>query len=91
MSIREHIERAIAIVGSETKLGELCGCSQHKIWLAKTEKCPVTAELALRIHHATDGQVPASDLRPDLWMAPEHVPPLAPPVETPQPVAVGNP
>lgn len=71
--IRSYIEKAIAIAGSEEKLGKLCGCSQHKIWQAKV-KGRVDAELALAIHQATEGQVPASTLRPDLWASPKHVP-----------------
>jgi DNA-binding transcriptional regulator YdaS (Cro superfamily) len=67
---RKLIERAIAIAGSEKKLGERCGCSQHKIWKAKvTEK--VDAELALKIERAVGGAVTAAQLRPDLpWPSP---------------------
>jgi DNA-binding transcriptional regulator YdaS (Cro superfamily) len=34
----------------------------------------VSARLALAMHRATDGRVPASELRPDLWRSPENVP-----------------
>lgn len=73
MSIRALIEQAIEIAGSEKKLGDLCGCSQNKIWLAKVNQ-KVDAELAVAIHGATGGKVPGSALRPDLWAVPEHVP-----------------
>lgn len=87
MSTRALIEQAIEIAGSEKKLGDACGCSQHKIWKAKvTEK--VDAELAVAIHGATGGKVPGSALRPDLWVLPEHVPlSIAPPQNSPEAVA----
>lgn len=59
------IEKAIKLVGSQDKLGELCGCSQNKIWLAK-DRGKIDAELALKIEQATAGEVRARDLRPDL-------------------------
>lgn len=34
----------------------------------------ITAEVAIAVHRATRGIVPASALRPDLWQTPEHVP-----------------
>jgi DNA-binding transcriptional regulator YdaS (Cro superfamily) len=38
---------------------------------------PLSAEVALALHAATNGAVPGSEARPDLWTSPEHVP-LAP-------------
>jgi DNA-binding transcriptional regulator YdaS (Cro superfamily) len=71
------IEEAIALLGSEAKLGEAAGgFSQNAIWQAKT-KGRISPELALGIHRATVGKIPASRTRPDLWPTPEHVP-LAP-------------
>ncbi len=72
-TVREHIERAIELRGSEAKLARDCGVTQPAIWKAKTTE-KVSPELALAIHRATDGVVPASALRPDLWSRPEHVP-----------------
>jgi hypothetical protein len=34
----------------------------------------ISARLALAMHRATNGRVPASELRPDLWRSPENVP-----------------
>lgn len=52
---------------------DLIGCSRS--WLSKVlDGREVTDALALKIHRATDGQVPASLFRPDLWRLPEHVP-----------------
>jgi len=73
MGIREHIESAIKITGSETKLGEATGYSQHAIWRAK-RRGSVSPEMALAIHRATNGAVPACVLRPDLWPTAQSVP-----------------
>jgi DNA-binding transcriptional regulator YdaS (Cro superfamily) len=43
------------------------GCSQAKIsWLLLTAK-DLSAEDALAIDRATDGEISASELRPDIW------------------------
>lgn len=60
MTTRELIERAIALAGTEKRLGEQCGCSQHKIWKAKVTGV-VNAELAMRIEAATGGEVLARE------------------------------
>jgi DNA-binding transcriptional regulator YdaS (Cro superfamily) len=77
MAIRTHIEKAIRLAGSETKLANATGYSQHAIWQAK-HKGAVSAEMALAIHHALRGRVPASRLRPDLWASAKAVPRKAP-------------
>lgn len=65
MMIRELIEQAISILGSQQKLADACGIKQPSIWQAKaTESC--SAELAMAIEKATDGKVLAKSLRPDL-------------------------
>ena len=73
MDVRDHIRAAIKHAGTEAKLGELSGYSQHAIWKAK-KRGRVTPEMALAIHRALQGAVPASNLRPDLWPTVEHVP-----------------
>jgi DNA-binding transcriptional regulator YdaS (Cro superfamily) len=67
--VQELIEKAIGILGSQAKLAEACGVKQPSIWQAKdTGRC--SAELAMAIEKATDGQVTAHELRPDLpWPA----------------------
>ncbi|WP_431311045.1 transcriptional regulator [Methylobacterium nigriterrae] len=70
MSIQPLIQAAIAILGSETKLGTACGVSQGAIWKAKRAG-RVSGELAVAIEKATRGVVPRWRLRPDLWEAPE--------------------
>ena len=71
-SVRELIELAIALAGSEKKLGELCGYTQPAIWRAK-KAGRVSGELAIAIDLATNGEVSKLDLRPDLW--PRRLPP----------------
>lgn len=75
MEVRDHIEEAIRRAGSEAKLGEATGFSQNAIWQAK-RRGRVSPKMALAIDRATDGAVPASSLRPDLWPTRDHVPKL---------------
>ncbi len=84
---RELIERAIAIAGSQQKLGELVGKSQNTIWAARRAG-RVSAELAAAIDEATNGEVPRWQLRPDLWEQPNTNPaeqPSSPSAATPAP------
>lgn len=63
--VRELIETAISLLGSQAKLADACGVKQSSIWQAKeAERC--SAELAMAIEKATDGRVTAIELRPDL-------------------------
>ena len=71
------IERAIEFAGgSEAKLADAIGFTQPAINKAKHGRAGW--RLALAIHHYTNGVVPASDIRPDLWMSPNDVPSRAP-------------
>lgn len=66
-AFRSHVERAIAIKGSQAKLAVDMGCSQQYIsWLLK-EADQISAEKSLDVERATDGQVSRWDLRPDLF------------------------
>jgi len=77
MTVSDAIERAVKIVGSEAKLGQAAGgFSQNAVWQAKRRN-RISPELALGIHRATDGEVCASELRPDIWATPDAVPTLA--------------
>ncbi len=74
MTVSDAIERAVAIVGSEAKLGKAAGgFSQNAIWQAKRRN-RISPELALGIHRATGGEVSASELRPDIWTSADSVP-----------------
>lgn len=73
---KDHLKRAIRQVGSQPKLAKAMGCSQSKIsWLLITAD-EISAEDSLAIDRATNGDVSASKLRPDLWPTEQHVPPL---------------
>lgn len=68
---KNHLRRAIQIVGSQGKLAKAMGCSQAKVsWLLLTAST-LSAEDALAVERATEGRVAKSDLRPDLWPAPK--------------------
>lgn len=63
---RHHVERAIALHGSQAKLAKELGCSQQYIsWLLK-DADQISAEMAMAIDKATEGKVAAAELRPDL-------------------------
>ena len=65
--IRRLLLRAIDLAGgTQASLGEATGTSQNAIFQALRRR-QVSAEMACAIHHATDGHVPAWELRPDLW------------------------
>jgi len=71
---KSPIDRAIDLAGgSQAKLATAIGLSQPLINKAK-HSGRAGPKLALAIHHFTKGEVPASELRPDLWTNPEDVP-----------------
>lgn len=65
-NVTRLLEAAIAIAGSEAKLGKMIAVSQNAIWSAK-RKGRVSAELASGIDRATNGAVSKSQLRPDIF------------------------
>ena len=68
------IERAIDLAGgSEAKLAKAIGLSQPLINKAR-KNGRAGPRLAMAIHHFSKGQIPASEIRPDLWEKPEDVP-----------------
>lgn len=66
MSDAAPIERAIEIAGSEAKLGAMTGYSQVAINKAKHRGKP-TADMAVAIERALNGQVTRQQMRPDLF------------------------
>lgn len=74
--MRNLIEKAINLAGSQGKLAAAAGVRQQSIWQAK-EAGRASAELAIAIHRATAGAVSASELRPDLFPPGYEPPPLA--------------
>lgn len=68
-TIRDHIESAIKLRGSQAKLADAMGCSQQQIsYLLKADS--ITAEMAIKVDAATGGAVSRHDLRPDIFDAP---------------------
>ncbi len=65
-TVRHLLEKAISHFGSEAKLGQATGYSQHAVWMAKA-RGRVTAEMAVAIDRATGGEVRKSALRPDIF------------------------
>jgi DNA-binding transcriptional regulator YdaS (Cro superfamily) len=69
----EAMERAVARAGSEQKLADAVGVRQSYISKAKRTG-RVSDRIAIAIHAWSNGDVPGSALRPDLWLEPAHVP-----------------
>lgn len=66
INIRTHIERAVEIHGSQTRLAAAMGCSQQQISYLLHAKS-ITAEMAMSLDEVTDGKVSRHDLRPDIF------------------------
>ncbi|EUD07854.1 helix-turn-helix domain-containing protein [Providencia alcalifaciens] len=64
--MNEAIKNAIDIVGTQKKLGEACGLTQQAIFKWLHNKAKVSPEYIPLIVKATNGQVRAQDIRPDL-------------------------
>jgi len=60
------IKKAISIAGGQKQLGKLCGLSQAAVskWHRGFQ---ITPENALKVENATQGQVIANELRPDIF------------------------
>lgn len=72
MAKNEMIEDAIAALKSQRRLGRAAGISQQQISKMLHGRSGVTAESAIAIEKATNGEVPRWRLRPDLWAAPQE-------------------
>jgi len=64
--MNQAIERAVKIAGSQKKLAQMVGVSQPNVWSWLHDKKRVSPERVLPIVKATEGQVKAYQLRPDL-------------------------
>lgn len=67
MAKNSSIVRAIKAAGSQHKLAELIGMSQHAVWHALNRRGQVSAEMAVKIEKALKSAVTAAELRPDLF------------------------
>ncbi|MNX86263.1 hypothetical protein D3C86_1181370 [compost metagenome] len=65
-TVRQLMQAAVTIAGSEAKLGKAAGFSQNAIWHAKSQG-RVSAEMAAAIDRATGGAIAKRRLRPDLY------------------------
>lgn len=67
MDTKQHLKRAIAMVGGTTKLAELIGVNQPVVsnWLHPDRNVP--PRRAIDIEYATDGKVTREDLCPELF------------------------
>lgn len=73
-SFRTKVAAAVEMAGSQVALARLMGRSQQQVSALCNYATGISAEDAIAIHRATSGKISASELRPDLWNAPENVP-----------------
>jgi len=66
MQVRDLIQAAIKKAGSQAKLGKAIGKTQNAVFQAK-KRGTVTAEMAVAIERATEGEITKEQLRPDLF------------------------
>jgi DNA-binding transcriptional regulator YdaS (Cro superfamily) len=66
LQMREALDRAVGIFGSQKKLADAVGLKQPSINRA-VKKGQASSELAIMIERATNGAVPKHELRPDLF------------------------
>lgn len=64
---RRHIKRAVELKGSQAKLAADANCSQQQIGYLLHEAKNISAEMAIAIDRATEGAVPKTALRPDIF------------------------
>lgn len=64
---REHVRRAVDLVGGQSELARRIGMSQPTVFNLCTNAKAIRAEVAKLIDEATEGRVSKSDLRPDIW------------------------
>ncbi|MGF7160148.1 DNA-binding transcriptional regulator YdaS (Cro superfamily) [Rhodoligotrophos appendicifer] len=62
------LERAVNLVGGQSRLAKLIGTTQSRIWYWLTRaKRGVPGEYVLLVERATAGAIKRSELRPDLY------------------------
>lgn len=66
MTMNVHIKKAAEICGSQTALAKACGVKQPYIWNWIHRDKALPLERAFQIERATNGQVTAKQLRPDI-------------------------
>lgn len=73
MKFREHIQKAVELVGSQKALADQIGLSQQGVSWLLNDATQVSAEIAIKIERATRGEVSKEQLRPDLFGPPSKV------------------
>ncbi|MDN5680117.1 MAG: helix-turn-helix domain-containing protein [Ewingella sp.] len=63
--MNEAIKKAVSITGSQQKLASLCGVKQPTVW-RWLHGGGIDARYVMRIVKATEGEVKADEIRPDL-------------------------
>jgi len=66
-NFRNLIAKAIALRGSQRRLAVAANCSQQQISYLMTGATGISAEMALKIERATDGEISRHELRPDIY------------------------
>lgn len=66
-TFKEHVKRAVDLKGSQAKLADAAGCSQQQIAYLLNYASGISAEMAIAIDKATEGEVSRVELRPDLF------------------------
>lgn len=66
-TFQDHIRRAVEIAGSQRALAEKIGLSQQGISYLLNAAPQVSAEIAIAIERATEGEVRREQLRPDIF------------------------
>ncbi len=64
--MNEVIKTAIALVGSQKKLGSACGVSQQAVYKWLHNKAKVSPEYVGHIERVTNGVINGHMIRPDL-------------------------
>jgi DNA-binding transcriptional regulator YdaS (Cro superfamily) len=72
--VPDLVRKAARILGSQGALAKALGCSQQRVSQLCKGQLAISAEDALAMHRLTGARILASDLRPDLWPTPAHVP-----------------
>jgi len=71
MNLEPHISAAVEHFGSQEKLASAIGCSQQQISYLKKAKS-ISADMAKKLHEATNGKVSKHILRPDIFGPPRR-------------------
>ncbi|WP_416358195.1 YdaS family helix-turn-helix protein [Aureimonas phyllosphaerae] len=69
-SFRPLVQEAVRLAGSQQKLADAAGCSQQQISYLLHQADRISAEMAVSLEKATDGQISRNHFRPDVFGPP---------------------